>query len=74
MEVIGRNTMKMSINSDTAAVTRITSDLARPFSMISKEQSSIMDHGVMNSIRPVWTVRFATIAQSSSSSLADSVV
>ena len=61
-------------NSDTMAVTRITSDLARQFSMISKEQSSIMDHGVMNSIRPVWTVRFATIAQSSSSSLADSVV
>ena len=52
MEATRRNTMQMSINSDTAAVTRMTSNLARPFSMIAKEQSSIMDHGVMDSILP----------------------
>ena len=40
------------INSDTAAVTKITSNLERPFSMIAKEQSSIMDHGVMDFILP----------------------
>ena len=75
MEAIGRNTMQMSINSDTTAIT-ITSDLTRLFSLIAKEQASLMDYGgVMNSILPVWTVRFATITQSSSSSLAvDSIV
>ena len=63
------------INSDTAAVTKITNNLERPFSMIAKEQSSMMDYGgMMNSIRPVWTVRFATIVQSSFLSLADSIV
>ena len=43
------------INSDTytAAVIRVTSDLAKPFSMIAKEQSSMMEHGgVTNSILP----------------------
>ena len=40
------------VNSDTAAVIRMASDLARPSSMIAKEQSSIMDHGVMDSILP----------------------
>ena len=63
------------INSDTAAVTRMASNLARPFFIIAKEQSSMMDYGgMMNSIRPVWTVRFATIVQSSFLSLADSIV
>ena len=63
------------INSDTAAVIRVTSDLAKPFSIIAKEQSSMMDYGgMMNSLRPVWTVRFATIVQSSFLSLADSIV
>ena len=63
------------VNSDTAAVTRMASDLTRSFSMIAKEQSSLMDNGgMMNSIRPVWTVRFATIVQSSFLSLADSIV
>ena len=33
------------INSDTTAASRITSDLSRPFSMIAKEQSSLMDNG-----------------------------
>ena len=32
------------INSDTAAVTKITNNLERPFSMIAKEQSSMMDY------------------------------
>ena len=75
MEAIGRNTMQISFHSDTTAIT-ITSDLTRLFSLIVKEQSSLMDYGgVMNSILPVWTVRFATIAQSSFSSLAvDSTV
>ena len=51
------------INSDTATVIRMASDLAKPLSMIAKEQSSMMDNGGMTySIRPVWTVRFATIA------------
>ena len=40
------------VNSDTAAVIRMASDLARPFSMIAKEQSSMMDYGVTNSILP----------------------
>ena len=40
------------VNSDTAAVIRVTSDLAKPFSMIAKEQSSMMDYGVTNSILP----------------------
>ena len=62
------------INSDTAAVTKITNNLERPFSMIAKEQSSMMDYWVTYSIHPVWTVRFATIVQRSSSSLADSIV
>ena len=46
------NEYHADVNSDTAAVTRMTSNLARPFSMIAKEQSSIMDHGVMDSILP----------------------
>ena len=55
-------------------MTRITSNLARPFSMIAKEQSSMMDHGVMDSILPFWMVRFATIVQSSFLSPVDSIV
>ena len=54
MEATRRNTMQMSINSDTTTVTRMASDLTRSFSMIAKEQSSIMDYGGMAySIRPV---------------------
>ena len=68
------NEYHADVNSDTATVIRMASNLARPSSMIAKEQSSMMDYGVTNSIRPVWTVRFATIVQSSSSSLADSIV
>ena len=41
----------------------MASDLTRSFSMIAKEQSSMMDYGVMDSILPVWTVRFATITE-----------
>ena len=62
------------INSDTAAVIRVTIDLAKPFSMIAKEQSSLMDYGgMMYSIHPFWMVRFATIVQSSFPPLADSI-
>ena len=53
MEAIGGNTIQMSINSDMTAIT-ITSDLTRLFSLIAKEQASLMDYGgVMNSILPV---------------------
>ena len=46
-----------------------------PWSQRNNQVWWIMDHGVMDSIRPVWMVRSATITQSSSSSLAvDSIV
>ena len=32
------------INSDTATMTKMASDLTRSFSMIAKEQSSMMDY------------------------------
>ena len=61
VEATGRNAMQMRINSDMTA-TRITSDLAIPFSITAMDQSSMVDYeGVTNTVRPVWTLRFSTI-------------